>query len=291
LKERVRAFWQENPCGTKFAGVEQGSRRFYEAVEEHRYRTEWHIPEAAGFERAAGLRVLEIGCGLGTDGARFARAGAVYTGVDLTEAAVGLARRRFELEGLAGEFRVADAERLEFADGSFDLVYSHGVLHHTPDAEAAVAEVHRVLAPGGRAVVMLYHRDSYNYRVNIRVLRRVGARLLNTEAGLGLAHRLTSEPVESLREHAARLREDAGAYLSAGEFLSRNTDGAGNPLTRVYSRREARALFGLFPQVDFAVHFLNKRWLPVLGPLLPRGAEARLASRWGWHLWIYASKK
>jgi ubiquinone/menaquinone biosynthesis C-methylase UbiE len=290
LKERVRAFWQEHPCGTKFSDAEVGSRGFYEAVEEHRYRTEWHIPEAAGFEKAKGLRVLEIGCGLGTDGARFARAGARYTGVDLTEAAVSLARRRFELEGLPGEFSVADAEALKFEDESFDLVYSHGVLHHTPDARAAVAEVRRVLTPGGRAVVMLYHRDSYNYRVNIGVLRRFGARLLRTGAGVRLAHRLTGEPVESLREHAARLKEDASQYLSAGEFLSRNTDGAGNPLTRVYSRREARELFKEFARVEFAVHFLNKRWLPILGPLLSRKTEARLASRWGWHLWIYATK-
>src|SRR5437588_11928245 len=147
LKERVRAFWQEHPCGTKFADAEVGSRRFFEAVEEHRYRTEWHIPEAAGFERAKGLRVLEIGCGLGTDGARFARAGASYTGVDLTEAAVSLARRRFGLEGLPGEFRVAGAGGLEFADESFDLVCSHGVLHHTPDAASAAVELRRVPAP------------------------------------------------------------------------------------------------------------------------------------------------
>ncbi len=290
LKERVREFWQAHPCGTKFTEAEVGSRRFFEAVEEHRYRVEWHIPEAAGFDKAKGLRVLEIGCGLGTDGAQFARAGADYTGVDLTDAAVSLARKCFEVYGLSGEFRTADAENLDFADESFDLVYSHGVLHHTPDTARAVREVHRVLRPGGRAVVMLYHRDSYNYRVNIGVLRRVGARLLRAEAGVRLAHALTGEPVESLREHAARLKEDAGQYLSAGEFLSRNTDGAGNPLTRVYSRREARELFKDFPQVDFAVHFLNKRWLPVVGPVLPRSWEARLASRWGWHLWIYATK-
>ncbi len=290
LKEQVRAFWQAHPCGTKFADAEEGTRLFFERVEEHRYRVEWHIPEAAGFKDSKGLRVLEIGCGLGTDGAGFARAGAVYTGVDLTEAAVSLARRRFELEGLPGEFRVADAERLDFADGSFDIVYSHGVLHHTPDTGAAVGEIHRVLAPGGRAVVMLYHRDSYNYRVNIGVLRRAGAHLLKSEAGLRLAHRLTGEPIESLREHAARLREDTRSYLKSDEFLSRNTDGAGNPLTRVYSRREARALFNDFGRVEFAVHFLNKRWLPVFGPLLSRPLEAKLAARWGWHLWIYADK-
>src|ERR687883_1787450 len=158
LKERVRAFWQQNPCGTKFTEAEMGTRAFYERVEEHRYTKEWHIPAAARFEEARGLRVLEIGCGLGTDGAQFARAGAIYTGVDLTDAAVSLARRNFELQDLAGEFRTADAENLDFPDDTFDLVYSHGVLHHTPDTERAVGEVHRVLKPGGRAVVMLYHR-------------------------------------------------------------------------------------------------------------------------------------
>src|SRR4051812_38474303 len=138
LKDRVRSFWQANPCGVKFADAEPGTRLFYERVEEHRYGKEWHIPAAADFAGARGLRVLEIGCGLGTDGAQFARAGADYTGVDLTESAVELARRRFELFELAGRFEVADAEGLEFADESFDVVYSHGVLHHTPDAERAV---------------------------------------------------------------------------------------------------------------------------------------------------------
>lgn len=290
LKERVRDFWQANPCGTKFADAPEGTRAFYERVEAHRYEKEWHIPAAAGFSSARGLRVLEIGCGLGTDGAGFARAGAVYTGVDLTDAAVSLARRNFELQGLKGEFRAADAEKLDFPEGSFDLVYSHGVLHHTPDTARAVREVHRVLRPGGRAVVMLYHRDSYNYRVNISVLRRAGARLLRHDAGMRLAHLLTREPVESLREHAARLRTDSGQYLTPEEFLSRNTDGAGNPLTRVYSRAEARELFADFAEVRLATHFLNKRWLPIVGGVLPRAVEARLAARWGWHLWIYATK-
>jgi SAM-dependent methyltransferase len=290
LKERVRDFWQANPCGTKFADAPPGTRAFYERVEAHRYAKEWHIPAAAGFTSARGLRVLEIGCGLGTDGAQFARAGANYTGVDLTEAAVSLARRNFELQNLAGEFRTADAENLDFADETFDLVYSHGVLHHTPDTARAIREVHRVLKPSGRAVVMLYHRDSYNYRVNISVLRRAGARLLHSEPGLRLAHLLTREPVESLREHAARIKEDQRGYLADGEFLSRNTDGAGNPLTRVYSRGEARELFRDFAEVELATHFLNKRWLPVLGSVMPRTVEAKLAARWGWHLWIYARK-
>src|SRR5687767_1188143 len=246
LKERVRAFWQANPCGTKFADAPPGTRRFFELVEEHRYQKEWHIPEAAGFADTQGLKVLEIGCGLGTDGAQFAEAGADYTGVDLTDAAVELARKRFELFNLPGTFARADAENLDFKDDSFDLVYSHGVLHHTPDTQRAIDEVHRVLRPGGRAIVMLYHRDSYNYRVNISILRRAGAQLLNWEAGIKLVHHVTGEPLESLRAHAKLLQTEKQSYLKADEFLNQNTDGAGNPLARAYSRADARELFARF---------------------------------------------
>ena len=290
LKERVRAFWQANPCGVKFADAAPGTRRFYELVEAHRYTKEWHIPVAADFQSARGLQVLEIGCGLGTDGAQFAEAGADYTGVDLTEAAVELARKRFELFDLPGKFQTADAENLDFPDESFDLVYSHGVLHHTPETGKAVKEIHRVLRPGGRAVVMLYHRDSYNYRVNISVLRRAGAHLLKWEPGVKLINKITGEPIESLREHAKLLKTGKESYLKPAEFLSQNTDGAGNPLARVYSRREARELFKDFSEVTLKTYFLNKRWLPVIGNMLPRSLESRLASRWGWHLWIYATK-
>jgi SAM-dependent methyltransferase len=290
LKERVRAFWQANPCGVKFAEAEPGTRRFYELVEAHRYATEWHIPSAADFAGARGSKVLEIGCGLGTDGAQFAKAGADYTGVDLTEAAVELTRRRFGLFDLPGKFQTADAENLDFPDESFDLVYSHGVLHHTPDTAKAIREVHRVLRPGGRAIVMLYHRNSYNYRVNISLLRRAGAKLLKWDSGVKVVHKLTGEPLDKLEEHARLMRTERQSYLADEEFLSQNTDGAGNPLARVYSRQEARELFRNFSRVTFKTYFFNKRWLPLLGKLLPRSVESQLAARWGWHLWIYATK-
>ena len=287
LKERVRVFWQAHPCGTKFSDAEIDTPEFFERVEAHRYEKEWHIPAAADFANTRGLRVLEIGCGMGTDGAQFAKAGAIYTGIDLTDAAVELARKRFQVSGLKGDFRVADAERLDFPDASFDLVYSHGVLHHTPDIEAAVREIHRVLKPGGRAMVMLYHRGSYNYRVGIRILRRAGAGLLTSEAGIKLINLLTGEPIDSLREHA-QLAKNGNS--SADDFLSQSTDGAGNPLARVYSRREARELFKDFADVELRAYFLNKRFVPVIGSLLSRAVESALASRWGWHLWIYARK-
>ena len=289
LKERVRAFWQEHPCGSKFSNAQIGTREFFDRVEQHRYEKEWHIPAAADFASTRGLRVLEIGCGVGTDGLQFARAGATYTGVDLTEAAVELARKNFASAGMAGDFRVSDAENLDFADESFDIVYSHGGLHHTPDIEAAVREIHRVLKPGGRAIVMLYHRGSYNYRIGIRVLRRAGAGLLRSEGGIKIVNRLTGEPVASLREHAATLRHAQGQFSDA-ELLNQSTDGAGNPLARVYSRSEALELFKSFREVELRAYFLNKRFIPLIGNLLPRSFESALASRWGWHLWIYARK-
>ena len=289
LKERVRAFWQAHPCGTKFSDAEMGTREFFERVEAHRYEKEWHIPAAADFTNARGLKVLEIGCGLGTDGAQFAKEGANYTGVDLTDAAIELARKRFELFGLKGEFQVADAENLDFPDESFDVVYSHGVLHHTPDMDAAVHEIHRVLKPGGRAIVMLYHRGSYNYRVGIRVLRRAGAGLLKSDAGIKLINVLTGEPIDDLRERAAMMRGSNGE-MSADQLLNESTDGAGNPLARVYSRREAKELFKGFAKVELRAFFLNKRFIPIVGKLLPCSIESALASRWGWHLWIYATK-
>lgn len=290
LKKRVHDFWQAHPCGTKFSAAEIGTREFFERIEAHRYEKEWHIPAAANFAGAHGLRVLEIGCGVGTDGAQFARAGADYTGVDLTEAAIELARKRFELSGLQGNFQVADAENLQFSDETFDLVYSHGVLHHTPDTARAIREIHRVLKPGGRAEVMLYHRGSYNYRVGIRVLRRAGAGLLKSNAGTKIVNVLTGEPVEDLRERAELLRANRNGNVSADELLNASTDGAGNPLARVYSRKEARELFKDFSKVELRTYFLNKRFVPVVGNLLPRSIESALASRWGWHLWIYATK-
>jgi len=122
LKERVRDFWQAHPCGSKFATAELGTKEFFELIEAHRYESERHIPIAADFASAKGKRVLEIGCGVGTDGVQFAKAGALYTGVDLTTAAVELAKKNFELRGLSGTLQTADAEKLGFPDESFTTV-------------------------------------------------------------------------------------------------------------------------------------------------------------------------
>jgi len=160
-KAQVRSYWEARPCGADFAAATEGSSEFYAQVEAHRYLVEPHIRDFAGFERAAGQRVLEIGVGLGTDLVQFVRAGAEATGVDLTDAAVRNVQQRIAQEGLEATVQRADAEQLPFADGSFDRVYSWGVLHHTPRTDAAVREAIRVLRPGGELCVMLYYRHSW----------------------------------------------------------------------------------------------------------------------------------
>jgi len=290
LKTRVHDFWQANPCESKVSDERIGTPEFFDAVERHRYRTEWHIPQVVGFPQWREKDVLEIGCGMGTDAINFGRAGARYTGVDLTEVSIEMVRRRFELEGLNASLKVADAERLPFEDNSFDLVYSHGVLHHTPDTQRAVNEVRRVLRPGGTAMVMLYHKNSYNYWINIMTLRRIGVRLLGFDWGLHFVHRLTGEDEGRLRELQRLYRSDAKRMLTTQEFLNQNTDGAGNPLARVYTRAQALKMFTSFSKATAEVHFLHKKWMPVVGRLLPFSIERRLAEIMGWHLWILAQK-
>lgn len=150
-KADVKAFWEAEACGERY-GQDQ---------DRVRYELEPEILGFADFGSAAGKKVLEIGVGMGADFLRWVRAGAEATGVDLTERAVELTRRRLADEGLTAEVRVADAESLPFPDGQFDIVYSWGVLHHTPDPARALAEAQRVLAPGGQLKVMLYHRRSW----------------------------------------------------------------------------------------------------------------------------------
>jgi SAM-dependent methyltransferase len=161
LKDAVREHWEADPCGAKLADAEPGTPEFFAQVERTRYALEPFIHEFADFQRWSGRDVLEVGVGLGTDFVQFARAGANLVGIDLTESAVALVRTRLELEGLTATVRTGDAESLPFEDRSFDLVYSWGVLHHTPNTDRAIAEVRRVLRDGGEARIMLYSRRSW----------------------------------------------------------------------------------------------------------------------------------
>lgn len=161
LKDQIRGYWDHQACGTQFSTSNKFSREYFDEIEEHRYAVEPEIHSFAQFTRHHGARLLEVGIGAGTDFVQWVRAGTVAYGIDATEAGVEHVRHRLERYGLRAEdVRIADCEHLPFDDDSFDIVYSWGVIHHTPDTPAAMREIVRVCRPGGRCKVMIYHRHS-----------------------------------------------------------------------------------------------------------------------------------
>jgi ubiquinone/menaquinone biosynthesis C-methylase UbiE len=162
LKQQVHQFWNEQSCDTQVAGASKFSREYFEEIERFRYFDQPFIHGFAQFSRYHGRRVLEVGTGAGTDFIQWLRAGAVTSGVDLTEESLRNVEARIRCYNLPRPERleVADAESLPFSDAAFDLGYSFGVLHHTPNTPKALAELVRVIKPGGELKVMLYNRQS-----------------------------------------------------------------------------------------------------------------------------------
>jgi ubiquinone/menaquinone biosynthesis C-methylase UbiE len=156
LKGKVAEFWNTEPCGTRYLG----DWLDFDAHAKARYALEPHIPRFAQFSESSGLRVLEIGVGMGADYLQWLKAGADATGIDLSPESVDRARRRCEVNGFVPDLQVADAEHLPFEDGTFDVVYSYGVMHHSPDTARCLQEAWRLLKPGGEVRVMLYHHVS-----------------------------------------------------------------------------------------------------------------------------------
>ncbi len=161
LKKKVRDYWSEEPCNADLSDKDRQSKAYYDEIEGNRYRREPEIFSFAQFTRFCGQKILEAGVGMGTDFLQWVRAGAQAYGVDLTWEGVGHVRRRLQLYGLEAKgVMVADVEALPFPDNAFDLVYSWGVIHHTPDTEAALREIVRVCRPGGICKIMIYNRHS-----------------------------------------------------------------------------------------------------------------------------------
>jgi SAM-dependent methyltransferase len=262
-KVRAREQWTLDPCGAVHGEHEFGTREFFDTVERHRYTeyAEW-MPGVMGFDKFRDARLLEIGCGMGTDLLQFARGGARCIGIDLTPRSIEITRHRFRLYAADGAFMISDGEHLPFRDESFDVVYSNGVLHHTPDTAGAIREVHRVLRPGGTAKVMLYHRNSLNYWFDI-VLRR------------GV-----------LRGDFLRGRSVAEIMSRVVEFSEHDT----RPLVKVYSRNEARELFSLFRSVTIEVEQLTRPELRFLAPLVSESMLDRLRKLIGWNVIVTAVK-
>jgi SAM-dependent methyltransferase len=258
-KDQVQEQWNANPVGSHHARESQPhTREWFLEVEKHRYGAyaPW-MPEVMEFAAHAGRDVLEIGAGMGTDLAQFAAHGANVTDLDLSAGHLQLAEENFHLRGLRGRFIHHDAEALPFADGSFDLVYSNGVLHHTPNTVAVVGEIRRVLRPGGRAIVMFYAENSLHYWRNLVWAIGVKQALLDRE--------------------------------SMGEIMSRSVERTANeakPLVKVYTRSRLRALFKDFVNVEIVQRQLLAEELPRLLSWTLPASEHRL----GWNLIVKATR-
>jgi ubiquinone/menaquinone biosynthesis C-methylase UbiE len=253
-KKAVFDYWEGKPCGTEF-GKDADMRKYFQEIEDHRYRVEPFIQSFAQFSSWRGKEVLEVGVGAGTDHVQFARSGAVLSGIDFTKAAVDMTRERLTPEGLMSALQQADAENLPFPDDSFDLVYSWGVIHHTPDTPKAAREIYRVCRPGGKICVMIYHRHS------------VLALALYVYHGL-----LRGKPFRTFSDVLANHLESQG--------------------TKAYSVREAKEMFGMFRNVEISTvltpydKIIRPKFLQTaLAPLLDN-----IPSRYGFFMVIRGEK-
>lgn len=253
VRSAVQEYWDARPCGSSESLASEGPARFFQAYAQIRYQREPEIQRFACFERWKGRRVLETGVGMGADYIRFAKAGAGAVGIDLSFRSIELARQNARANQVNPLLLNADVESLPFADCSFDLVYSWGVLHHTPDTERALHEIHRVLKPGGECRAMLYHRRS---------LVALQCYLLH-----GLAGFRPFTPLSDL----------IGAHIES-------------PGTKAISTAEAKSLFrdfrevGIKPAVTAYDLRLSRRWFA------PRWMLRLVPAGLGWFLLIRAQK-
>jgi ubiquinone/menaquinone biosynthesis C-methylase UbiE len=224
-KIQVYDYWNRNPCGTNLPErQEKFSRAYFEAIEDLRYRREPEVVSFAQFPRFHGKKILEVGVGVGTDFIQWIRAGAEAYGIDLTPEAIEHVTRRVTIYGLhPKEIRLADCENLPYPDGMFDLVYSWGVIHHTPNTERALAEIVRVCRPGGICKVMVYNRHS------------LAAFYMWVRKAL-----LRGRP-----------------WQSVGECISRHVESVG---TKAFTKREVEKMVGRLPINGLEIHRQLTYW-------------------------------
>jgi ubiquinone/menaquinone biosynthesis C-methylase UbiE len=259
-KDETQRQWDLDPCGAQYVEAAKPDTLEW-FLEAERFRYDVYAPwmrEMMEFDQHAGEKILEVGAGMGTDHAQFARHGGVMHDIDLSAGHLALAQRNFELRGLAGSFHHGDAEALPFDDGSFDLVYSNGVIHHTPNTVRVTHEIHRVLKPGGRCIVMVYAENSLHYWREL--FAKIG------------------------------LRKGELDTASMGEIMSRHVELSAHgskPLVKVYTARRIRKIFSRFEDVRIYKRQLTRTELPRLLHWMPIDLAGRLM---GWNLILKARK-
>ncbi|MFM9941394.1 MAG: heparinase II/III family protein [Hyphomicrobiaceae bacterium] len=259
-KREVQRQWDRDACGSHYVkDAKPGTLEWYLEAEAYRYGTyaPW-MPEHMEFYRHEGHKVLEIGAGMGTDLAQFAKGGAIVTDLDLSLGHLEHARTNFKLRGLDGEFKQGDGETLPFPDNSFDVVYSNGVIHHTPNTTGVIREIHRVLKPGGKAIVMVYAENSLHYWRQLFLKLGIEKRMLDS-VSIG---EIMSQHVE-ISEHDSR------------------------PLVKVYTAARLRRMFGAFERTSISKRQMLAVELPRGLQWMPIGMAGRLM---GWNLIVKATK-
>jgi len=259
-KDEVQRQWDRDACGSQYVEhAEHGTLEWFLEVERYRYGTygPW-MPELMEFDKHRGENVLEIGAGIGTDLAQFARHGAVVTDLDLSLGHLEHARANFKARGLQGTFRQGDGETLPFADNSFDVVYSNGVIHHTPNTQDVVNEIYRVLKPGGKAIIMVYAENSLHYWRQLVV-------------NLGFKQGILD-------------RNSIGELMSQHVELSSH---GSKPLVKVYTGARLHRMFSRFADRSIYKRQLIATELPRTLAWMPIGLAGRMM---GWNLIIKARK-
>ena len=260
--------WNEHPCGAPSSEPPSDEdlelKAYFDKISESRYQSNSWLNSALPWEDVFGQKVLEIGHGIGTDLVRMSKNGAIVSGIDLTERHHQMAMKNLKLHGNNAELVLGDAATLPFEDDCFDLSYSIGVLHHTPDFDVCLNEIHRTLKPGGKVVISVYHRWSFFH----------------------LLHKCFVEGV--LRGKLLRL-----GYKGLMATVEQGCDGITNkPLVNTYGASELSVLFSIFKEVKFKVSHLDPSHtaLPFLGATLSMASCKKYASRFGWYITAYAEK-
>lgn len=263
---KVRDFWDRRPCNIRHSNAKIGSKKYFDEVEERKYFVEPHIPKFADFHRWEGKKVLEIGCGIGTDTINFARAGAQVSAVELSKKSLELARKRAKVFGLQNriEFYLANAEELSTVVPvkPYDLIYSFGVIHHSPNPEKIINEIKKYCYENTVLKIMIYYR--YSWKV-LWILLKYGK----------------------------------GTFWKLDQLIAENSEAAtGSPVTYVFSKKEAKKLFRGFKITDLKVDHIFPFSIPDYIEykykivwyfrILPKNIFRWLETHFGWHLLITA---